>query len=112
MRNAATAKGKFRANDPWYRLKGNLLVRRLSPNNRKLEAEGRQLDCSRLTCCSTMGLELANVHLGTGNRRERHPARPRPPQGRLAARQRQARRRRRRARLRGLEGGLGIIHRH
>ena len=69
MRNDAAARGKFRANDPWYRLKGNLLVRRLSPNNRKLEAEGGSINLLTPDMLRTMGLELANVHLGTGNRR-------------------------------------------
>ena len=69
MRNDAAARGKFRANDPWYRLKGNLLVRRLSPNNRKLEAEGGSIDLLTPDMLRAMGLELANVHLGTGNRR-------------------------------------------
>jgi Uncharacterized protein conserved in bacteria (DUF2252) len=69
MRNDAIARGRFRANDPWYRLKGNLLVRRLSPNNRKLEAEGGSIDLLTPDMLRAMGLELANVHLGTGNRR-------------------------------------------
>ena len=69
MRNDAAARGKYRANDPWYRLKGNLLVRRLSPNNRKLEAEGGSIDLLTPDMLRAMGLELANVHLGTGNRR-------------------------------------------
>jgi hypothetical protein len=69
MRNDAAARGRFRANDPWYRLKGNLLVRRLSPNNRKLEAEGGSIDLLTPDMLRAMGLELANVHLGTGNRR-------------------------------------------
>jgi hypothetical protein len=69
MRNDAAARGKFRANDPWYRLKGNLLVRRLSPNNRKLEAEGGSIELLTPDMLRAMGLELANVHLGTGNRR-------------------------------------------
>ena len=69
MRNDAVARGQYRANDPWYRLKGNLLVRRLSPNNRKLEAEGGNIDLLTPDMLRVMGLELANVHLGTGNRR-------------------------------------------
>jgi uncharacterized protein (DUF2252 family) len=69
MRNDAAARGKYRANDPWYRLKANLLVRRLSPNNRKLEAEGGSIDLLTPDMLRAMGLELANVHLGTGNRR-------------------------------------------
>ena len=64
------AGGRFRAKDPWYRVEGNMLLRRLSPNNRKVEAEKRgRRRCSRPTCCGAMGHELANVHLGTGDRR-------------------------------------------
>ena len=70
IRCAEIANGRFRANDPWYRLDGNLLVRRLSPNNRKIEAEADNGGVSLLTpdMLRAMGLELANVHLGTGNR--------------------------------------------
>jgi hypothetical protein len=69
-RTEEIARGRFRANDPWYRQNGKLLVRRLSPNNRKLEAE--TVDANLLTpnMLSAMGLELANVHLGTSNPRE------------------------------------------
>jgi uncharacterized protein (DUF2252 family) len=69
MRNDAAARGKYRANDPWYRLKANLLVRRLSPNNRKLEAEDGSIDLLTRDMLGAMGQELANVHLGTGNHR-------------------------------------------
>ena len=65
------AGGRFRASDPWYRLDGNLLVRRLSPNNRKIEADDDDGGVSLLApdLLRAMGLELANVHLGTGNPR-------------------------------------------
>jgi hypothetical protein len=71
IRCAEIAGGRFRANDPWYRLDGNLLVRRLSPNNRKIEAEAENGGVSLLTpeMLRAMGLDLASVHLGTGNRR-------------------------------------------
>jgi len=64
------AKGRFRANDPWYGLKGKLLVRRLSPNNRKLEVERSGVDLLTPDMLGAMGVELANVHLGTSNPRE------------------------------------------
>jgi hypothetical protein len=70
-RAAEIARGPFRANDPWYRLHGRLLVRRLSPNNRKLEtndAGGR--DLLEAEHVRAMGLELANLHLGTAGARE------------------------------------------
>ena len=71
IRCAEIANGRFRANDPWYRLEGNLLVRRLSPNNRKIEAEAENGGVSLVTpdMLHAMGLDLANVHLGTGSRR-------------------------------------------
>ncbi len=65
------ANGRFRANDPLYRLHGRLLVRRLSPNNRKLEikdADGCDLLVPELL--HAMGLDLANLHLGTAGARE------------------------------------------
>jgi uncharacterized protein (DUF2252 family) len=68
-RNDLAARGRFRANDPWYRLDGNMLVRRLSPNNRKLEAEGSGVDLLTPDMLGAMGQELANVHLGTSNPR-------------------------------------------
>jgi len=36
------ALGKYRAPDPWYAASGNLLVRRLSPDNRKINVEDRR----------------------------------------------------------------------
>ena len=61
------AAGRFRAPDPWYRVdsRKRLVVRRLSPNSRKLEMEyhGDILLDPRML--GLMGHELANVHLGT-----------------------------------------------
>jgi hypothetical protein len=59
--------GTYRAPDPWFRLTDNIVVRRLSPNNRKIEAKKDKdrailLDAKML--CA-MGRELASVHLGT-----------------------------------------------
>ena len=97
LRNDAIARGRFRANDPWYRLKGNLLVRRLSPNNRKLEAEGGSIDLLTPDMLRAMGLRARQRASGHRQPARRNRARPRAPRGRLAARQRQARRRRRHA---------------
>jgi uncharacterized protein (DUF2252 family) len=71
IRCSEIANGRYRANDPWYRLDGNLLVRRLSPNNRKVEADAESGGVSLITpdMLRAMGLDLASVHLGTGNRR-------------------------------------------
>src|SRR5262249_45350900 len=71
LRCSEIANGRFRANDPWYRAEGRVLVRRLSPNNRKIEAEGDADGMPLLTpdMLHAMGLELANVHQGVGNPR-------------------------------------------
>ena len=64
------ALGKFRAPDPWYAASGNLLMRRQSPNNRKINVEDRR-DAARLLhpdLLWAMGRELAAIHLGTGDR--------------------------------------------
>jgi hypothetical protein len=64
------AGGEFRAPDPWYRATGSLLVRRLSPNNRKINIESKR-DVALLLhphLLQAMGRDLAAVHLGTGNR--------------------------------------------
>jgi hypothetical protein len=64
------ANGQHRAKDPWYRLQDSLILRRLSPNNRKIEAEKGGVSLMTPDMLRAMGLELANVHLGTGNRRD------------------------------------------
>ena len=66
------ALGKYRAPDPWYAASGNLLMRRLSPNNRKINVEDRR-DAARLLhpdLLWAMGRELAAVHLGARDRRD------------------------------------------
>lgn len=61
------ATGRYRAPDPWFRLTDNIVVRRLSPNNRKIEAKkpkdreillGEQM-------LKAMGRELSSIHLGS-----------------------------------------------
>jgi hypothetical protein len=71
LRCQEIAAGTYRAPDPWYDLRtGGVLVRRLSPNNRKLEAQ--EVDgVSQLVnpaMLRDMGRDLAAVHLGTGAR--------------------------------------------
>jgi Ser/Thr protein kinase RdoA (MazF antagonist) len=74
LRCAEAAGGRHRAPDPWYRFltpeagspHAGLVVRRLSPNNRKIEADDE--DAATLLSgqmLGAMGLELANVHAGT-----------------------------------------------
>lgn len=72
LRAVEIARGTHRSPDPWYHLHGGVLVRRLSPNNRKLEL-GRVETASLLLdarMLRVMGRDLAAAHLGTGNRRK------------------------------------------
>ena len=70
VRVGEIANGRFRPLDPWYRIKNNVVVRRLSPNNRKIEVEKGKSTLFTSDMLQTMGFELANVHLGTADRRD------------------------------------------
>ena len=59
------ATGKYRAPDPWYSVTDAIVVRRLSPNNRKIEADKRGAFLLEPHTHEAMGFELANVHCGT-----------------------------------------------
>ena len=63
------ATGRFRSPDPWYRIEGRVVVRRLSPNNRKIEADSKSAMFSA-QMLEVMGYDLANVHLGAMDRRD------------------------------------------
>jgi uncharacterized protein (DUF2252 family) len=67
-RVAEIAGGRFRSVDPWYRATAGILVRRLSPNNRKIEVRSTSSMFSR-EMLEAMGLDLANAHLGTSDQR-------------------------------------------
>jgi uncharacterized protein (DUF2252 family) len=69
VRGSEIANGRFRPLDPWYRIKNNVVVRRLSPNNRKIEVEKGKSTLFTSDMLQTMGFELANVHLGTAEHR-------------------------------------------
>jgi hypothetical protein len=64
---ADIAGARYRAPDPWYALEDNIVVRRLSPNNRKIEADDEAFAKLSATMLETMGAELANVHLGAAD---------------------------------------------
>ena len=69
LRCAEIAGARFRAPDPWYNVHDGIVVRRLSPNNRKIEADdgtGAKLTIDMLRA---MGRDLAAIHLGSGDRR-------------------------------------------
>jgi len=65
IRCGEIAAGRFRAPDPWYRVEKDIVVRRLSPNNRKIEADKRGDFLLEPEAHEAMGFEIANVHLGT-----------------------------------------------
>jgi hypothetical protein len=68
IRAGDIASGRYRAPDPWYRVKNGIVVRRISPNNRKIEVGTKKTDpLLGSSMLSAMGLALANEHLGTGD---------------------------------------------
>jgi len=64
---AAVVGGPYRSPDPWYRVQGGVVVRRLSPNSRKIELQDHPQALVAADMLHAMGYELANVHLGTGH---------------------------------------------
>lgn len=65
IRVAEIANGRFRSWDPWFKLNGRIAVRRLSPNNRKIEADKAVALLLMPDMLRVMGFEIANVHVGT-----------------------------------------------
>ncbi len=63
------ATGRFRAPDPWLALTGNIATRRLSPNNRKIEAADDPFVLTSRKMLRAMGRDLAAIHLGSADRR-------------------------------------------
>jgi hypothetical protein len=64
LRVLELASGPYRAADPWFSVEDDIAVRRLSPNNRKIEIEKDEAALLSADMLSLMGRELANVHLG------------------------------------------------
>jgi uncharacterized protein (DUF2252 family) len=64
---AAVATGRYRAPDPWYDVRDAIVVRRLSPNARKIEVKDHGSDLGDRRMLHAMAYELANVHLGNGD---------------------------------------------
>jgi Uncharacterized protein conserved in bacteria (DUF2252) len=64
-RSAEIARGRYRCPDPWYCVAEGIVVRRLSPNNRKVEADKQGHSLLALEMHEVMGRELASVHAGT-----------------------------------------------
>jgi len=68
IRCGEIANGRFRAVDPWFRVENGVAVRRLSPNNRKIEADDDAGVLLSPPMLEAMGFELAGVHMGTADR--------------------------------------------
>src|SRR5262245_50199541 len=69
LRVTEIAHGAYRDPDPWYNVLDSILVRRLSPNNRKIAVEEMPREILAPKMLAAMAYELASVHLGTGDRR-------------------------------------------
>jgi hypothetical protein len=69
QKSGEIAAGSYRALDPWYRVNDDLVVRRLSPNNRKIEfGNGKTESLLDAKLLRAMGRELANVQHGVQDR--------------------------------------------
>jgi hypothetical protein len=65
LRIADIAQGRYRAPDPWYHLTGDdIAIRRLSPNNHKIEIDVLGASLFEHGLLEDMGCELASAHLG------------------------------------------------
>ena len=62
------ATGRYRAPDPWYDVRKGIVVRRLSPNNRKLDTGHEPGLLASPKMLHAMGHELAAIHLGGADR--------------------------------------------
>ncbi|TCR91733.1 DUF2252 family protein [Rhizobium sp. BK376] len=61
---AVIADGAARSPDPEYKLIGTVLVRRLSPNSRKIEVKNDPSTLLSSQMLDLMGFEIANCHVG------------------------------------------------
>ena len=66
IRSGEIAGGRFRSPDPWFQVADSIVVRRLSPNNRKIDAEKHADLLHDRRLHEVMGRELACLHLGSG----------------------------------------------
>jgi hypothetical protein len=73
LRCAEIAGGRYRSPDPWFRLDGSVAVRRLSPNNRKLDLTeaGGGAKLVNDDMLHAMAADLAGIHLATAGKRDR-----------------------------------------
>ncbi|WP_439365385.1 DUF2252 family protein [Bradyrhizobium sp. DASA03005] len=63
------ARGEFRAPDPHLKLKGGYIIRRIAPDQRKLELSNRSHPRLRLDLLWAKGFDLGAIHAGTGGAR-------------------------------------------
>jgi hypothetical protein len=70
IRAGEAAVGPFRAPDPHYRVADGILVRRLSPNARKIEVKRDADTLLDRDMLEMMGLEIANCHGGDAGLRQ------------------------------------------
>ncbi|MGX1168066.1 hypothetical protein AB7M16_004332 [Bradyrhizobium sp. USDA 372] len=65
------AQGEFRAPDPHLKLKGGYIIRRIAPDQRKLELSNRSHPRLRLDLLWAKGFDLGAIHAGTGGARSK-----------------------------------------
>jgi hypothetical protein len=70
IKSKEIATGRFRAADPWFTVRDDLVLRRLSPNNRKIEVDDNLSALLGPDMLWAMGRDLACVHAGTDDRRD------------------------------------------
>ncbi|MBB4567613.1 DUF2252 family protein [Rhizobium leucaenae] len=68
IRTGVIASGRARSPDPRYQVVDKLLVRRLSPNSRKIEVEGDAQLLLSPAMLDLMGFEIANCHADDASR--------------------------------------------
>lgn len=66
-----TMRSAVRAHDPYQRIVGPWLIRRLSPDANPIDLDGLPAKRDATTLLGAMGTEAANVHLGTPRQRTR-----------------------------------------
>lgn len=62
--------GAVRCPDPWVKLRGRWIVRRLAPDCSRIELSALPEERDEIRLLQAMGSETANVHLGTARRRD------------------------------------------
>lgn len=67
IHSGQAAGGRFRPIDPWLHIADGISVRRLSPNNRKIEADDDVAVLLAPAMLEAMAADLAAVHLGAGD---------------------------------------------